>query len=75
MEKTPQSALKSVAYDLSDWHNDPACEVRFVQGGGGIGVKIVCETCHCLCDVEATGRKILVTQSYLPHHAKEVPVP
>lgn len=56
--------LKSVAFDLSAWHGGPECDRGFVAGIGGIGVKVVCYSCGVLCDVEATGERIPVGQSY-----------
>lgn len=64
----PVHTLKSVAFDLSKWHGGVKCEVAFVTGIGGIGVKIVCHTCHVLCDVEATGVRIPPSESW---HARQ----
>ena len=58
--------LKSVAFDLKDWHSGPACQVTFVSGHHGIGVYICCLTCHCVCEVEATGQRISTAQSFMP---------
>jgi len=57
-------SLKSVAFDLTNWHGGPRCVRQFVMGFGGIGVKVCCLTCGVLCDVEATGMRISVTKSY-----------
>lgn len=57
---------KSTAFDLSNWHGAPTCTRVFVPGIGGIGVKICCSTCGVLADVEATGQRIPVTESFQP---------
>jgi len=57
-------ALKSTAFDLSTWHNGPTCVRTFVPGYGGILVKVCCAPCGMLCDVEATGHRVSVEDSY-----------
>lgn len=59
-------ALKSVAFDLGSWHSGASCVRQFVSGVGGIGVKVCCTTCGVLCDVEATGLRIPIDESYAP---------
>ncbi len=64
--RTNPRSLKSVAFDLSLWHAGPVCERSFVSGVGGIGVKVCCAPCGVLCDVEGTGQRITVAQSFYP---------
>jgi len=56
--------LKSIAFDLSKWHDGPTCVRTFVPGYGGILVKVCCAPCGALCDVEATGLRVSVEDSY-----------
>jgi len=56
--------LKSTAFDLSAWHDGPTCVRTFVPGYGGILVRVCCAPCGMICDVEATGRRISVQDSY-----------
>jgi len=58
--------LKSVAFDLGTWHDGENCVRTFVSGVGGIGVKVCCAPCGVLCDVEGTGYRITVLQSFVP---------
>jgi hypothetical protein len=57
-------SLKSTAFDLSSWHSGPSCVRSFVPGYGGILVKVCCAPCGMLCDVEATGSRCTVEESY-----------
>lgn len=70
--RRPHVGLKSVAFDLSTWHNGGSCVRSFVQGVGGIGVKVCCAPCGVLCDVEATGKRISVSTSFWPLQLSEV---
>jgi len=62
--------MHSAAFDLSSWHDGPGCSRQFVMGFGGISVKVVCLTCGMLCDVEGTGLRVSVEDSF-----KQLPLP
>jgi len=64
MARVRQGSQKSVAFDLSAWHNGINCSRAVVSGVGGIGVKVVCLACGKLCDVEAIGTRVSVEQSF-----------
>ncbi len=57
----------SVAFDLHDWHDGPACRRTVCSGYLGIGVYIACTTCGCVANVEATGRRMLIEDSFAPY--------
>ena len=68
MVDAAKKPLKSVYFDLGGWHSGPACNLVFVSGSGGIGVKVCCTHCGCLADVEALGERVTQVDS-----AKEKP--
>ena len=55
--------LKSVYFDLGGWHRGAACNLVFVSGSGGIGVKVCCTNCGCVADVEALGVRVSAEES------------
>jgi len=69
-----ERGLKSIAFACPDWHAGPKCVVSLVPKGvsTGIGVMLWCATCRCACDLEATGQRVSVTDSFKPGaHVRE----
>lgn len=60
--------LKSIAFRCATWHDGPGCEVTLVPKGvsTGVGVFLWCGPCRCACDLEATGERITVADSFKP---------
>lgn len=58
-------------YEFRSWHHDPGCLLTAVPCTLGVGVMLVCLSCGCATELEATGGRSTLLEAAVTTDAIE----
>lgn len=56
-------------YEFRNWHSDPDCRRMVIPCGWASGVMLVCVSCGCASELEATGGRSTLLEAARTHTA------